>query len=77
MDNHLWDPPLKRFHLAEGVSFIGGLQFHPLAGAGGCLLKLKGVLLTCLVNRAQALEDLVPFEAFFFSLGGRENPCAP
>ena len=51
--------------------FCRGLQSCPLAGAGSCLLKFKGVLFTSLGN--MALESLAPFEAGFLSLG--ENPC--
>ena len=49
----------------EGVPFGGkslarGLQLCPLAGAGGYLFKLKGVLLTGPGNTACVLQDLAP-----------------
>ena len=71
MDNHVWDLHLKRFRFC----FAEGLQFCPLAGAGGCLLKLRVMLLTGLGSMAWALEDFAPFKASFLTLGEQEYPC--
>ena len=64
MEYALEEVPLGRISLVAG-----GLHFCPLAGAGGCLLKLKVMLLTGPGNMAHVLEDLAPFEACFLSWG--------
>ena len=61
-----------------GISlFCRGLTVCPLVGAGGCMLKLKGVLLTGLGNTACILEDLAPFEACSLSLEGMRESLFP
>ena len=76
MDNHMWELPLKVLLGGLGL-FCRGLTVYPLAGAGGCLLKLKGVLLTGPGNMACVLEDLALFKACFLSSEGTKESLSP
>ena len=68
---------LEEVPLGGMSPFAGGLHFCSLAGAGGCLLKLKGVLLTGPGNTAYVLEDLAPSDACFLSLEGTRESLSP